>query len=210
MTHFRAIPSFEGELARLRPVLPLIAEAIEFGAAQAQNYFWNRGAPVDPDLAPDILRYEAKQFLVERSGLIDGLVVEDLGNNGLSVRYAGGRVRIWKGEPESLPLPGTSFTKLAFLNQQLAFEGLLDTALPAVQPNVMIMWSVDREYRLLGLYLSMPAQATRDPQNTWAYWTEPIPPDDLIASPPPVAPPPDDDLPFERRETEHDDEAQAE
>ena len=168
------IPSFEEELNCLRPILPLLCEAIEYALGLTRQHFEDRGTAVDTDLAPHLVRYYAKQFLLEHRHLVDGLEVVDVPNNGLSIRYAGGALRVWKGDDVSLPLPGHSRRKLNFLNQQLGFS-FGDQPEPPAPLNKMLLWSVDSEYELVTLYLSLPAGARLSPQSSYAYWTEPIP-----------------------------------
>ena len=174
------IPTFEAELKRLGPILPLISDALSYGMSQMHRHFERIASAVDHDLAPHLVRYHAKRFLCERGYLAEDLEILDIPNNGLSIRYRGGAVRIWKGDDHSLPLPGSSGSKLAFLSQQLGFGFLGPDAQP-LTPNVMLLWSVNREYEVDALYLSLPAEAGRKPQYTHAHWTEPIPPAALIA-----------------------------
>ncbi len=172
--------TFEAELKRLGPILPLIADALSYGISQMRQHFDRIDSAVDRDLAPHLVRYHTKKFLIENDYDIEGLQVLDIRNNGLSIRYHGGALRIWKGDDYSLPLPGPSRPKLAFLSQQLGFSFAEPDALPPTL-NVMLLWSVDSEYEMDTLYLSLPAEASRSPQYTHAYWTEPIPPTALIA-----------------------------
>lgn len=174
------IPPFEAELKRLGPILPLISDALSYGFVKMRQHFEHSDVAVDRDLAPHLVRYHTKAFLHENDYLVEGLRILDVQNNGLSIRYAGGALRIWKGGDGTLPLPGSSRRKLAFLNQQLGFS-FAEPVGPPSTPNSMLLWSVNSEYELGTLYLSLPAEASRNPQYTLAYWTEPIPPAALIA-----------------------------
>lgn len=173
------VPSFHEELDRLRPILPHLGEALEQALGQARRFFEDQNALVDPYLAPCLVRYHAKTFLVEHGYSVEDLDIISVPNNGLSVRYKGRSIRIWKGDADTLPLPGRSRHKLDFLNQQLALDSMLPDP-TGYRHNSMLLWSPDCEYRLQDLYLSLPKSATMIPQNTDAYWTERIPLEALI------------------------------
>ena len=107
-----------------------------------------------------------------------------------------------------------SSRKLGFLNQQLELgldwgEGIAF----GDRLNVVVLWSVDGDFNLIDLYLSLPAGAAMKPQSYTAYWTEKVELAAQVAMPetPPLEQHEADLVPLEWLQTDHsEDEAEAE
>lgn len=205
-----SIPTFESVYESLGSVLVVIRQALEKGTAHVQSYSEWQDEPIDRSLAPGLVRHKAKAFLLERKqevtdepGFEDeqGFRTEHLANNGLCLRTNGFQVRILKSENGCIPPPGPSQARNRFYSQQLTLpgmEGYMDEPDPW---GIIVHWTVDEDYNLLRLGLSMPksgGKSSATVETYWdrAFWTRP----QAVTQPLPQVV--DLDIPFEIREAD--------
>jgi hypothetical protein len=170
-SRFPEPPTFEFIKERLTPFLTIVQEAVADGALHVQEYMKWQAEPVDPVLAPNLVRHKVKQFLISRGQ--DAVEDDDvpfetdrIPNNGICVRLEGFIVRVLKSsEDGSVPPPGASIPRNNFYNQD---QALLDFAEfrngnDTVQPTwgLVIHWRVNQKYNLLKVSLALPMKPRR-------------------------------------------------
>lgn len=148
----------ETVLKDLRPLFPLLYEALEVGAQAAREYFDELCKPIEPYLAADIARYHAREFLLERGQAVSDLRYKNTPNIGLYLEYGKYRIRIWKTSDGYLPYPGTSRSKELFL-RQITLDDVLGLGIEE-RLNLVVLWDVDSEYRLKYVKLVCPKKKT--------------------------------------------------
>ena len=153
-----------GEIGTLYPVL---YRAFEAATAKAKDYFVNQGRPIDWQLYPDLVRYEAKYILV-LAGHDAEFDMEDLSRNGLMAVFAGYPTRIRKADNGTVPLPGGSQPYMGHLNQQawLPLDG-------ERKWNLMALWDNSSLGLLSSIKLALTASASKTSVEN--YWIETIP-----------------------------------
>ena len=136
--------------------MPLVWDAMEVGMGAVQDYF--KEEKIDKTLAPNILRYRAKQYIKDNKWRLDGVNLENLAANGISIFYKNHNIRIFKYNGKDLPSPGRSRKKEAFLRQshkqQITLSELFGEE--ELRDNLVLLWETDGEYQLKGLRLSHP------------------------------------------------------
>ena len=183
------LPTFPHVLARLQPIVPQFYSAIEGALQKTREFFEADNVDLDRSLAPNLVRYYAKRFL-----LAEGLPTEDepadvadfelqpLANNGLCLTYEGHEIRILKADDGELPAPGPSKSRQKFWNWngQLSLnfsygEDVLSTSdVEAENLHLIVLWDVEPlRYKLNRLLLCCPTSG--DVTNASAYFLEEIP-----------------------------------
>lgn len=176
------IPDSQEALSDLSQLIPTVYSTLEAAIQGAREFFDKENRPIDPYLAPCLVRYYAKQFLIaagcnaeyEDDVEHDEGDVEfkfhNLSNNGLALKSEKYQIRIWKSDDGELPVPGPSQVRQRFF-QQLS----LDMSVSAERTNLAILWEVSSNYTLIGLLLSCPKAGDNSRASVEAYWTIPIP-----------------------------------
>ncbi|MDQ4098454.1 MAG: hypothetical protein M3144_11370, partial [Actinomycetota bacterium] len=108
-------------LSDLDGLLPLLWEALEAGAADANAYFEEHGEPINRTLYPGIVRYRVLQGLNSAGVEAVEFALANIANNGIEVRYGQYRLRILKAEDGEVPRAGISARKRAFYCQESLF-----------------------------------------------------------------------------------------
>lgn len=176
----RIVPTPEQILAKLSPLLPLLFQAIESSIVRTRDFFDNGNAgKVDLALAPNLVRFYAKQYFKEKGQEVEANEVvgmDPLANNGLLLRFGKYCIRILKSDHGDLPTPGHSRTKQNFYQQMLPFgmpepfgKSLAETL------NLIVLWNVDARYGFQGLNLACPKWGDNRKNSVEAYWQVPVP-----------------------------------
>ncbi len=151
----------------------LLWDALEVAAQNVQIYFREKDKEIDPSLSHCIMRYVAKKYIEDNIWRIDGLVLENLPGNGLSLLYENYHLRIWKYAGRDLPIPGASLAKNAFL-RQLDYQQLtIFSCHYKEEPNdnLVLLWDTDDEYQLKGLRLSRPKYESTGEEEVESEWS---------------------------------------
>lgn len=133
-------------------LLILLYRLIEEGTVAANSFFDDQpdSPPPDPFLYPGIVRWHIARAL---DGLNDTSITyerTELPNNGIEVRYAGQRIKVFKSTPEGeLPAPGSSIARQGFYQWSLFGDDEQPT-------NLVVMWEVDSSYNLNSVQLVCP------------------------------------------------------
>jgi hypothetical protein len=136
---------------RLKPIIPLIYEALEMGAQEARDYFEERGKDIEPYLASDLVRYGAKQFLISNgieSAIEESFGMEDIPLNGLFAKYENLNIRIFKVQDCKLPTTGHSKTRKDFYQQKIPFTEDEWSDISPEHANLIILWRTDSFYHI--------------------------------------------------------------
>lgn len=201
-SNFPEPPSFDTVLETLREILlDKIVDAILDGTLHVSEYANWQAESIDYALAPNLVRHKAKQYLIaqgqetKNEEEIDnpGFEIEEVSNNGLYVKVSDFRVRILKSaEDGTVPLPGESEARRNFYNQE---QAVLDFVRPVW--NLIIHWTVDRQYNLLTLSVALPLKIAKNDMGRLVvecafdepFWRRP-PQANVIAITEPTAPAP--------------------
>lgn len=162
----------------LEELIFAVHSAFEDTPRLAKKFFEDQKHKVDPFLINDLIRYYIKQHLASlRFDVTENYDVDDLPNNGLSVKYKGHHIRILKADRGNLPVPHSD-TKVDFYNQQLSLDSLVDgdgnVRQPALRPNVLILWELTSNYDFNQLYLACPKTGGKKREFVTAYFNETI------------------------------------
>ncbi|HZP97242.1 MAG TPA: hypothetical protein VFC31_13060 [Candidatus Limnocylindria bacterium] len=160
-------PTYKAVSEEIRAIFPVLYRAFEEATAKAKDYFVNQGRPIDWQLYPDLVRYEAKVLLV-RAGHDAQYEMEELSRNGLMAVFFGYPTRIRKADNGTVPLPGNSQPYMGHLNQQawLSLDG-------ERKWNLMALWDTTTLGLLSSIKLALTASATKTSVEN--YWIETIP-----------------------------------
>jgi hypothetical protein len=151
-------------LRELSPLLEQVHGALEGGMLKAREYFDSLKLRTDADLAPNIVRFHAKQTLTIAEQSIPGKAKEafslrNLPNNGLMLNVDIYKLRILKVSTISegkLPAPGYSRMRQIFWNANrqlvLALEFPSGTPKPTTL-NLLVLWETDTHFNLSKLHL---------------------------------------------------------
>lgn len=163
----RKPPTYAEVSDEIGSLYPVLYRAFEAATAEAKDYFVNQGRPIDWQLYPDLVRYEAKHLLV-LAGHDAQFDMEDLSRNGLMAAFAGYPTRIRKADNGSVPLPGSSQPYMGHLNQQawLPLDG-------ERKWNLMALWDTTPLGLLSSIKLALTASASQTSVDN--YWIETIP-----------------------------------
>jgi len=177
-SRFPTPPSFEELQEQLRTLLDLVREALQEGTAHVPEYFRSEASPIDYALAPNLVRYKAKKFLIasgEDSAKDEEsyFEAEAISNNGICVCVPGFEVRVLKSADDgSVPPPGISVTRRNLYNQ---IQAKFDFAKPVW--GVIVHWLVDRDYSLLKVSVAIPssfAKSDQGKQEVVCYFDQPV------------------------------------
>jgi hypothetical protein len=191
-SNFPENPTFDFVVGRLKTVLlDQIQEAIAEGALHVLEYKEWRGEPIDYALAPNLVRHVAKKYLIgcgqpaegEEEADAPGFEAEEIPNNGLCINTPGFVVRILKSsEDGSVPRPGVSQARLNYYRHNQAILNFApENQRPQPTYNLIVHWTVDREYNLSKMSIALPYDAVKNENGRWdvlclfdePYWTKP-------------------------------------
>ena len=142
------IPTPEKVLNDLACIIPPIHEAIEAGTQNARDYF-PQDVKIDPYLAAQMARYQAKVYLQKRGHEIENLgdLMEDIANNGLILKFKKYNIRILKSQSGTLPTPGHSIARQEYYQQPFDFSSEDDEKTPEV--NLIILWETNESFEII-------------------------------------------------------------
>ena len=186
------LPTFPHVLAQLQPIVPLVYRAMEGALQKTREFFEDRNVEVDRSLAPNLVRYFAKEFLVAEGQVVieeeeadtADYELQPLPNNGLCLSFGRHEIRILKSDDGELPAPGQSKSRQTFWNwngqQSFNFSYGDEPASTSEEefPNLhlIILWDVAPvKYTLKKLLLGCPTSGDTTKESVSAYFLEEIP-----------------------------------
>lgn len=158
-------------LRDLGPVLPAIWDGFAVSTDFTQGFFEREETALDPSLAHNLLRWNFKRYMAAQGYRVQDLKAENIANNGLYFVFEGRyHIRMWKmtGPEPDLPPVGQSTSKDLFLRQLVFDLGAEDRV------NLVILWQVDKSYKLLGLHLLKPRYEPTMQRDIEYEWKRPI------------------------------------
>ncbi|HEX7125670.1 MAG TPA: hypothetical protein VF406_07795 [Thermodesulfobacteriota bacterium] len=167
------IPTAEDVLPTIDPLLRAIYAALEAGTQSARDFFDSLGQPIDPSLAPALVRYHAKLYLDSAGHQVSVVEFErePLANNGLCLHTPAHSIRILKaalnGRP---PVPGPSRARIAFYNQQPYLFPFMEEELARAPLNLLVLWDVTPAYALRSLSLVCPKSGDTTRESVDWHW----------------------------------------
>jgi hypothetical protein len=185
------LPDFQSALADLGRVPDILYRGLEYAAYKTSSY---RDAEfpkkwLDACLSAAIFRAHAIEFL-KQEGLDAGpdgprWWFNRLPFLGISFYYNRLHIRILKGPGGALPGCGISGRRKKFYNQ-LPSNYLIGNAPMRSKANLIVLWDFDSAYALAQLWLALPANGGRRPQDVSVFWCDPlVHPAEKAAPPPP-------------------------
>jgi hypothetical protein len=174
------VPAPEEVTADLEPMLDMLWQALEVGAASAVTFFTSHGlaAPDDRGLAAHLTRYQAKKVLdgfqqdteFERDELpFSGLLVRVIANN----RHYVIRVRrSWDG---LLPRAQSDVMQMFYWQPELPYNGVSVPSAVTHEIHLMLLWATNDDYtQVTTLTLALPRAGDAD-EDVDVHWTVEIP-----------------------------------
>lgn len=165
--------------AKLAPLFPVLYAALEAATHETREFFDAKGKRIDRYLAPCLVRYFGKAYLLElgQRAHYEEDDVGNLANNGLALTYADYQLRILKADLGQPPAPGHSRKKQAFYHQQkeMVFGDLANKQAVLSQMNLIVLWDVDAAYDLKPLSLACPMAGLVSRASVEVHWQEEIP-----------------------------------
>lgn len=182
----RSLPSQEGVVADLSPLLPALYEAFEHGAGVAQQLFEEWGFKYEPHAFSTITRLHAGQLLDQRGGRLPGYQRISLANCGLYLVYGSYQIRCWKATDGDLPDPKSSVSRRYWRQLPMELEASKqDAASNATHVNLIVQWELEPKSGVVELTLVCPKPGTTGPESVDAEWVWPIPhPSEMITAQP--------------------------
>ncbi len=193
------LPTFESASQSLDRVPEILYRGLEYGASKTSE-FRDREFPrkkMDACLSASIFRAHGIEYL-RREGIDaqpDGFkwMFNNLPFLGISFYYNRMHVRILKGPEGILPGCGRSRKKHRFYDQ-FPSNYLIGNIPMRSTSNLIVLWDFSDSYHLAHLWLALPANGGRRPQDVSAYWVGALAhPAEMAAPAPPTTPTPQDD-----------------
>ncbi len=168
-------PDPEQVLADLQDVTAAIWDALEAGVQHAREYFDSRGLDVDPFVAADLTRFEAKRLLEQQQHEAE-FERRELSNNGLRVLATrNGRLydlRIRRADGGLLPTVQSD--AMAAFYYQPVLEGI--ELAHAESINLVILWETPSNYsQITAMNMACPRAGGEYREDVHAHWYTPIP-----------------------------------
>lgn len=165
------VPSPDIVVSELEPVTPTLYWAMEVGTERGRIYFDQRSLRPEPFLFANIVRYEARTIL-EDAGVSTGFDLDDLANNGMSIRYCSYVLRVRKTDDGQAPVPGRSQRLQAFYHQlELGLLGPVSSE----SLNLLVLWNVDHRFLLDPVFtLACPRQGGQTRSSVANHWSVPM------------------------------------
>ena len=172
------VPPPERVVAELLPVLRVLYAAIEAGIFRTVEFFADEEAAIDANLAPNLVRYHAKQYLDDaNSPLIDDVEIErqELGNNGLLIKYGPHLLRVLKSDNGRVPVPGASQLKRDYYQQPLPFIAMADPEAKVPPLKLIVLWdATPLTYAFQGIDLALPMSGGEDRASVRCHWQQQV------------------------------------
>lgn len=170
------IPEADVVVKDLSHLWPHITAAMEHGTNKAREFHEReaKDGKINPFLAPDLVRYHAKEHLEGVAEKV-GFTLSFLSNNGLCISCGRYRLRILKAdEGGTPPAPGSSAAKQQFY-RQLSIKFTTEEGAEVLEDvvNILVLWEVTYPYNLMQLYVACPKNG--DEKKAEVYWEEPLP-----------------------------------
>lgn len=160
-------PNPSNVLNDLKYLTPELWQAFEAGTEHGRDFFELFEKPVEVYQFSSTVRWSVRHSLADA-----GLQLADLPNNGLNVQFKEYSIRMIKSDNGELPPPGPSQTKQAFYQQRLPLV-IQDAIVRVAHHNVLVAWSVDRNYVLTDLTLYYPRYG--DENTSDCHWSISLP-----------------------------------
>jgi hypothetical protein len=204
------LPDFHTALRNLGRVPATLYQGLEHAAFRTCSFrdVESPGERLDGGLSASIFRFHAIRFLRKEGINAEAdeftWTFDRLPFMGISFYYEQNHVRVLKGPKGFLPGCGSSRKKSRFYAQWQSMY-LIGNKPMRTKANMVVLWDFDIQYGLSKLWLALPANGGRRPQDVSAYWCEPIPhpADSFGGGTVPPSPPPDDLDGLIQRESPH-------
>jgi hypothetical protein len=177
-----SVPSPTETIRDLGSRLPTIVAALRFGARKTKEFFdrEHKNRPVDRYLAPNLLRFFAKKFLLAVGQLVvdeededQALDFQHVANNGLFLRCGRYLIRIRKSDDGDVPGPGNSESRQHYY-QQIIPEAFAAGDDPA-EVNLLIAWDTIAPFTIYEVILACPRHAKASKSSVMLHWRHVIP-----------------------------------
>jgi hypothetical protein len=175
------VPTFQTVLTEMKDLVPSVYEALDFGIFKSRNFFEEQKKVIDRYLAPDLVRYYACELLKKRFGENISETYEPslypVPNIGILIECGIYKIRLLKGD--ELPVPINSVSRQMFYQQKeptFSFYDDLEVKQDSQFLNLIVLWDVDYEYKLLRkLSLACPKSGGDTKESVDVFWMETIP-----------------------------------
>jgi hypothetical protein len=178
-----AVPSPEQVQREIGSELSLITTALDFGSRKVRAYFDREDqGTVDRNLAPNILRYQAKKYLrkagkqaADEEDEEEALRCMPVSNNGLFLKVGRYNIRIRKSDDGDIPAPGDSKARQKFYQQPIreVFEN--NDGEEGESINLLVVWDVVTPYALSAATLACPLDGKETKASVLLHWQAPLP-----------------------------------
>lgn len=183
------IPPFEQAFGELAPFYMQLHGSLEESVRLALKYFDDLETSVDIYLLNDLIRFNTKRLLKQKTGINleeDNYEMGDLSNNGLVGTCKGYSIRVLKSYRGDLPLANSN-AKAAYFSQQLSFI-IGESISPVSRPNIIFVWDLSEKYVLRPLHMCCPEYAEKYRGILSVYYDELLPhPAEIIKTKPEIA-----------------------
>jgi hypothetical protein len=178
---------------RLTVLSRLLWTGLELGAQDVHQYFSRRahdtGERVELNrcMATDIVRYNALAYLVQNRRLGSDYYFEEMTNNGISVRFPWGAIKVYKMFEGGPPTAHNTEASRAFYSaNSYPFLSGVDWTPPTessdwkdIAPtlqrlNLIYCWEVDRRFNVIQLRLFCPRKSGKYKEGVRLFWSRSI------------------------------------
>ena len=175
-------------IEEVRPVIPIIYESLEIGTQEARSYFEKKKEKIEPYLASDLVRYEAKKILknhgIEAEEYKQNLGIKDIPLNGLFLEFCNYNIRILKAQDAQLPTTGHSKARQDFYQQNLPFNKSDWSEIIQQKINLIFLWWTDAHYQIgKDIKLVCPKSGGNNKNSLEWYWQSTIDPIEMLIIP---------------------------
>ncbi len=177
------VPRPDAVLNDWAPILPIIHEGLEKGAAQALHFFdqlkEGHQRPIDPHLAAYLTRFYTRIKLREEGHNVENgescgeYKLNYVPNCGLYLAYKQYKAKIFKSKNSEVPIPGNSLSKQRYYEQMDFFPNLEGTNNCW---NLILLWEVKPPYLLDSLSIACPQSGGRTKNSVIMHWHVLVPP----------------------------------
>jgi hypothetical protein len=162
-------------LAQLKPIVPLLHEAGEYGTERARSYFAEQALAAakvrDKSTFAHLVRHQVKAYLIENG---QPARIQPLWrpNSGVAFPLDWLDVLFLKSFYGRLPAPGRSRVKQAFYRQTIYDSLWTPERRTYNRVNIVITWDVDMFGNLSVLHVYSPSGGGIAPDSAKSYWDE--------------------------------------
>lgn len=178
---------------RLSPISRLLWTGLEAGAQDVSQYYQRRAhdlakrVELNYSLATDLARYNALCYLRENHPLGSDYYLEDVNNNGISIRFPWCAIKVYKMLDGGPPTAHNTDASRAFYsaNADPFLEGV-DWTPPTESSdwkelaplldrlNLIYCWEVDRRFNVIQLRLFCPRKSGKYKEGVRLFWSRSI------------------------------------